>query len=94
MLASVVLSSTNVARAKSRDAARKEQLHQIQSALEQYYDDHGFYPSGLGFSPWDSWGWPVNWENPCGCRLTPMRDLMNGGYISRVPDDPVNREGG
>lgn len=94
LLSSTVLATTNLARAKARDAQRVAQLRQIQNALEQYYDDHGFYPQGLGFSPWDSWGWPINWENPDGRRPTPMRTLISGGHISSVPDDPINREGG
>ncbi len=45
ILASVILASLNSARAKARDARRKEDLNQIQTALEMYYDQYGGYPS-------------------------------------------------
>jgi prepilin-type N-terminal cleavage/methylation domain-containing protein len=45
LLASVVFASLNTARGKARDARRKEDLHQMQTALELYYDTFGGYPS-------------------------------------------------
>ena len=53
ILSSVVLASLNTARMKARDALRKEQLRQISTALEFYYDAYGVYPpfqpsGGLG----------------------------------------------
>jgi len=45
ILSSVVLASLNTARAKARDATRKSDLHEIQTALELYANDHdGSYP--------------------------------------------------
>ena len=44
LLASIVLVSVNSAREKARDARRKADLHQIQLALEMYYDNNGHYP--------------------------------------------------
>ncbi len=41
----VVFSSTQ---AKARDGKRVQDLQQIQVALEEYYQDHGSYPSSLG----------------------------------------------
>jgi prepilin-type N-terminal cleavage/methylation domain-containing protein len=48
LLASVILASLNIARAKARDAKRFSDLHQIQTALEMYYSDHGSYPLPYG----------------------------------------------
>ena len=45
ILSSVVLASLNSARGKARDARRKEDIGEIQKALEMYYDSYGGYPS-------------------------------------------------
>ncbi len=45
VLASVVLASLNTARRKARDARRIADLHQIQLALNLYYDANNAYPS-------------------------------------------------
>jgi len=56
LLASVVLASLKTARTKARDAERKETIHQIQTALELYYNDNGQYPaSGGALTPGNSW---------------------------------------
>ena len=44
LLAAVVLVSLNSARAKSRDARRLGDMHQLQTALELYFNDCGGYP--------------------------------------------------
>ena len=46
ILASVVMTSVSSARSKARNAQRKSDLHQIQLALELYYDKYGGYPTG------------------------------------------------
>ncbi len=49
VLSGVVLSALNNARAKARDAKRISDLHQIQTAIEFFYDDFGEYPPiGIG----------------------------------------------
>ena len=47
VLSSVVLTSLNSARIKSRDARRVSEIRQIQYALELYYDANGKYPTCL-----------------------------------------------
>ena len=45
MLSAIVLSSVNSARIQARDAKRLADIHQLQVALELYYNDHnGTYP--------------------------------------------------
>ena len=44
MLAAIVLVSLNSTRSKARDARRKMDLKQIQTALEMYYDKYNHYP--------------------------------------------------
>ena len=45
LLATVVMTSLNSARKKGRDARRIEDINQIKTALELYYDSNGRYPS-------------------------------------------------
>ncbi|MBU6447556.1 type II secretion system GspH family protein [Patescibacteria group bacterium] len=51
LLASVVLLALNSARAKSRDAKRLADIHQLQTALELFYNDAGGYPPALSGAP-------------------------------------------
>jgi general secretion pathway protein G len=44
LLSSMSVYAINVARVKSRDTRRMADLKQIATALELYYDDHGYYP--------------------------------------------------
>src|ERR1035437_1702043 len=48
LLSSVVMASLNSARIKARDAKRAEDIHQIQTAVEMYYNDNGHYPNSSG----------------------------------------------
>ncbi len=45
LLATVVMTSLNSARKKGRDARRVEDINQIKTALELYYDANGNYPT-------------------------------------------------
>lgn len=45
ILATVVLSSLNSARSKARDAKREQDIKTIQTALEIYYLENGYYPT-------------------------------------------------
>ena len=58
ILSSVILSSLNSARKKSRDAQRLSAMVQMQTALEFYYDKFGRYPDSdfAGCGGWDSSG--------------------------------------
>ena len=61
LLSSVVMASLNSARAKARDARRLSDMHQMQIALEFYYNSFGRYPDSdsAGCGGWDSSGTPV-----------------------------------
>ena len=58
ILSSVVLASLKTSRAKARDAKRLSDMHQMQIALEFYYDSFGIYPDSdnAGCGGWDSSG--------------------------------------
>ena len=45
LLSSIVLTSLNSARAKARDAKKREEIHSIQAALYLYYDANGRMPT-------------------------------------------------
>ncbi|MDE2031107.1 MAG: prepilin-type N-terminal cleavage/methylation domain-containing protein [Patescibacteria group bacterium] len=84
ILSSIILASISSARARSRDAVRKQEMKQIQSALEMYYIDHNAYPSSLGAwrgaASYGGWGTGANGYIP---GLVPK-------YISVLPLDPAN----
>lgn len=82
ILASVVLASLNSAREKARDASRAAQVQEFAKALEIYFLDNGSYPcsqSGCSSSG------VTNLRNSSG----PGAELVSGGYISTIPEDPV-----
>ena len=51
ILAVLIIINLNVARKKARDAVRKSDLSQIQSALEIFIDENKRYPDGTSKSP-------------------------------------------
>jgi prepilin-type N-terminal cleavage/methylation domain-containing protein len=54
ILSTLVLANLNSARERSRDAQRKADLRNIQTAFRLYYNDKGSYPAAFptGGSPW------------------------------------------
>ena len=84
VLASVVMVSLNSAREKGRDARRLSDLKQIQTALEMYYDDHGYYPQrNYAYTSSASCGGTATW-----CSL--VIDLAP--YLSSIPGDPLGKQ--
>jgi general secretion pathway protein G len=49
ILATVVVANMNSARSRARDAARKSDMKNIQTALRLYYNDKGAYPATFTF---------------------------------------------
>lgn len=86
LLASVVLASVNVARAKARDAKRLADLHEIEKALQFYYDDHGVYPP-VTYDSGSLAGWEVSTRGN-------FLETLAPSYISQVPIDPLNKDMG
>jgi prepilin-type N-terminal cleavage/methylation domain-containing protein len=62
VLSSIVIVSTNDARAKSRDAYRLSQIREIKTALELYYSAHEQYPANIFPLTYDE-NIPHNWAN-------------------------------
>ena len=86
LLSSIVLASLNTARAKSRDARRKEDLYQIRTALELYYTDNGHYP--IISSPW-ACSATTNLGNCSNASWNNLATQLHP-YIPSLPKDPVN----
>lgn len=76
ILASVILASLNSARIKARDAKRLAGLREIQTAVELYYSDYGYYPTLLAYN---TTGGDVLWLTTFATMLSP--------YISAIPTD-------
>ena len=56
VLATLILANLNAARERGRDAVRKSDLRNIQTALRLYYNDNGGYPIAGGLPAWGtSW---------------------------------------
>ena len=92
LLASIVLVSVNSARAKARDVKRMSDLHNVQLALEMYYDKYNTYlVAGTGWSG-------------CGCGYLAFeggtyakavtRGLQEEGFLSvPIVEDPIQNPG-
>jgi general secretion pathway protein G len=79
LLATIVVQSLRGATDKAKHTKAQADLHELQTALDRYYLDSGFYPTtdqGLAalVSAPSSGRVPTNYED--------------GGYIQRIPNDP------
>ena len=105
LLASVVLANLDNARGLARDAVRMSDMREIQRALFTYHLDHGEWPTGVndactgqnaiidGISYSNEYG-----DGDIGpCYIsgdeTFIPALVSGGYMSKVPVDPMGRNG-
>jgi type II secretion system protein G len=78
LLSSIIIVSMNSTRGKARDARRKGDLKQIQTALEMYYNENNAYPpSTCSISSWTCW------KDGSGDFPTAIRK-----YIAKLPSDP------
>lgn len=84
VLATLVLANLNAARQRGRDATRKSDLRNIQTALRLYYNDYGSYPDNMA-------------GNIAGCgadgtSICIWGDSFESGiqkYMSILPTDPL-----
>ncbi len=93
VLASMILVGMGGARAKSRDARRIGDLHNVQNALELYYANNGTYPTGTynSASEWDSFASTLVGAD-IGVHRIPKDPLDNDTYYYRYEanDDGTN----
>lgn len=88
LLSTVIMVSLNNARAKARDVRRIEDLKQLQTAVEMYYDTNKEYPQ-----PCRGYG---SWSSHCpaygNCDTNYIMNIVPT-YISVLPIDPRWDEG-
>ena len=94
-LSTLAVVSLNNARIKSRDAKRKADLKQIQTALEVYYDKNNYYPTEMGCD--SSIGSCNTACNTCGASdwnytVSGLiaQTLKTNGIVNTLPIDPKN----
>lgn len=90
LLSSIVLVSLDSARAKARDAKRKSDIRQIQTALALYYNTNGYYPPcagepGVSGSSIWSYSADATWKNNSNCLALALKP-----FIPSLPVDPKN----
>ena len=95
ILAVIAFVSLNGARQRARDSKRIDDLKQVQTALEMYYDDKKVYPDTLaGTAPScvlepsytaEGWNWCLS------SRDNPWVPLISPAYIPTLPLDPQHR---
>jgi type II secretion system protein G len=85
LLATVGLGSFQSSQAKGRDAQRKQDLNQIQKALEMYYGDYQSYPAAITFgATWEDAKGTLYMktvpDDPQGCHYRYVSKDSGGGY--------------
>ncbi|MDD4901407.1 MAG: prepilin-type N-terminal cleavage/methylation domain-containing protein [Patescibacteria group bacterium] len=64
----------------ARDAQRKANIHQVQTALNLYYDDHGQYPITASNEPS-----VAGWQS-----IVPILESADQMYVPEMPRDPLD----
>jgi len=83
VLSSLTLANYSTSRMKARDAQRINDLAQIKTALELFYNHNGYYPqSSCG---WDCNGYRESYDGSWDSLATDLAP-----YISPLPKDPIN----
>ncbi len=75
ILASIIFTSLNSARAKGRDAKRGQEVKQLEGALDLYFSANGQYPS-VGS---DNLGYPI----------ATLQAALVPNYLVKIPQDPL-----
>ena len=66
----------------ARDAQRKANIHQVQTALNLYYDDNLTYPISINTEPTEE-GWQM---------IKEILENEENMYMPEVPEDPLNAD--
>lgn len=88
VLSTIALMSFAGTRTKARDAKRKADLHQVQTALGVYYDSHGTYP--LSTSVWDAGAVDYGAASTTGATDYNALAPLIADNIAILPMDPLN----
>lgn len=87
LLSTLAMVSLNNARVKARDAKRLNDIKQINTALEVFFDSKNRYPVITGDSCCDGWD-----QGPCGTNAF-IGELTTNNIMAKVPQDPGNTTG-
>lgn len=88
LLATVALTQLGKAREEARDAKRLSDLRAIYQALVLYELDNGFIPTTSSYSGNNAGGWDNSVDGDF------LQFLVDDGYMSTVPVDPLNNATG
>jgi len=69
----------------ARDAQRKANIHQVQTALNLYYDNHEQYPISSGNEPT-----AADWQSMKS--VLESADNLDETYVPEMPHDPLNTD--
>ncbi|MGA2910623.1 MAG: prepilin-type N-terminal cleavage/methylation domain-containing protein [Candidatus Microgenomates bacterium] len=91
ILATLVVANLSSARSRARDAERKSDLKNIQTALRLYYNDYNGYPKsdsqgdidGCGTAGITACAWGSSWTAGSGPTV----------YMNTLPQDPLSTSG-
>ncbi len=83
ILATLVMANMNSARERARDANRKSDLRNIQTALRLYYNDIGRYPAGTSTIT------GCGGASPTACTYGTAWVRNGVTYMNIIPDDPL-----
>ncbi len=90
ILATLVAANLNSARSRARDAQRKSDLKNIQTALRLYYNDYGVYPrSTSGDNYIAGCG---NITSPSLCSWGSAWVMQSKTYMNTLPEDPLDSQ--
>jgi len=100
VLAAIIIVNLNVVRQKSRDAKRKSDMSEVQTALVMYSQEHGGqFPSTCGTGPTTTcksgaYSPSAAWQNSVS---SPAAWIPAEGFvpdfIASLPEDPINKLG-
>lgn len=93
LLSTIVMVSLNKARAKARDAKRKTDLKQLQTAVEMYINEYGAPPVTSSYGEANGGGWDSSYEGDFMQFLKGIAGSANPKniqFMSSVPKDPQN----
>ncbi|MDO8593198.1 MAG: type II secretion system protein [bacterium] len=79
-VASLAGAKLNDALPLARDAQRQANVHQVQTALNLYYNDHEQYPVSAGSEP-TAEGWQL---------IKKILESEDNTYVPEMPQDPLN----
>lgn len=87
ILATLVAANLNSARSRARDAERKSDLKNIETALRIYYNDNGAYPTGGSSN-----GYLINACDPgtTPCSWGSKWNIGTTVYMETLPIDPLS----